>query len=159
MRLLCLVVAGICAFAAYQKAFGIFDASQFVDTAVADGHAHAGVGGVVGADAVEDETIDKQHAACGHGHGNSLLGNAGIDDPGLLVDVVQVVEAGQQVGTRDELGAAVVEMGFFEVENYRGQWLGPLGDVAVEAVGVFGCQVERSVVVAIFDNFDVGAQD
>ncbi len=132
-----MVVAGVGAFAAGLEAFGVFDAGQFVDAAVADGHAHAGVGCVVGADAVEDEAVDEQHAAGGHGHGNSLVDNAGIDDPGLLVDVVQVVDARQQVGAGYELGAAVVEVGFFQVEDDGGQRLGPLGDVAVKAVGVF----------------------
>ncbi len=114
---------------------------------------------MVGADAVEDEAVDEQHAAGGHGHGNSLVDNTGIDDPGLLVDVVQVVDAGQQVGTGYELGAAVVEVGFFEVEDDGGQRLGPLGDVAVEAVGVLGSEVEGGVIVAVFDDFDIGAQD
>lgn len=157
--LFCFIVTGVGAFATHQETLGIFDSCQFVDTAVANGHAHAGIGGVVGADAVEDETIDEQHAPRGHGHGNRLSYNAGIYDPGLPVDVVQVVEAGQQVRTGDELGAAVIEMGFFEVENDRGQWLAPLSDVAVEVVGIFRCQVEGGVVVAVFDNFDVGAKD
>ena len=50
-------------------------------------------------------------------------------------------------------------MGFFQVEDDGGQRLGPLGDIAVEAVGVFGREVEGSVIVAIFDDFDIGAQD
>ena len=128
---------------------------------VAGGKGHARALGAVPAGGVQQHAVDRHHAAGRHRQRNALLQQPGADPPGIVLRLAARRQVGQQVAAGNQVRAAVLHAGVFQVEQDGADGARPVAHVAVQLDRHRGPVIpaaQGKVVVAVEHQLDVRSQ-